>query len=164
MMDQNAIELARTAGERLRRTGWHVATAESCTGGLVGHLLTEIAGSSEYYLGGVVAYDNTVKRDLLGVSPATLQSAGAVSEPCAREMAGGARRLLGTEVAVSTTGIAGPGGGSSEKPVGLVYIAVATPRGTRCERYVFGTDRSANKERAARAALELLLAELDGSA
>jgi PncC family amidohydrolase len=164
MMDQNAIELARTVGERLRRAGWHVATAESCTGGLVGHLLTEIAGSSEYYQGGVVSYDNAVKRDLLGVNPATLQSAGAVSEACAREMAAGARRLLGTEVAVSTTGIAGPGGGSPEKPVGLVYVAVATPRGTRCERYVFGTDRSANKEQAARAALELLLAELDGSA
>src|SRR5919202_2691213 len=163
MRDQNAIELARTAGERLRRAGWHVATAESCTGGLVGHLLTEIAGSSEYYLGGVVAYDNTVKRDLLGVSPATLQSAGAVSEPCAREMAGGARRLLGTEVAVSTTGIAGPGGGSPEKPVGLVYVAVATPGDTRCERYIFGPDRSANKEQAARMALELMLAALDGS-
>jgi PncC family amidohydrolase len=163
MRDQNAIELARTAGERLRRAGWEVATAESCSGGLVGHWLTEIAGSSEYYQGGVIAYDNAVKRDLLGVNPATLQSAGAVSEACAREMAEGARRLLGTEVVVSTTGIAGPGGGSPEKPVGLVYVAVATPRGTWCEQYVFGPNRSANKEQAARAALELLLAALDGS-
>ena len=163
MIDQKATELARTAGERLRHAGWHVATAESCTGGLVGHWLTEIAGSSEYYQGSVIAYDNAVKRDLLGVNPATLQSAGAVSEACAREMAEGARRLLGTEVAVSTTGVAGPGGGSPEKPVGLVYVAVATPRDTRCERYIFGTDRSANKEQAARAALELLLAALDGS-
>src|ERR687886_1488095 len=136
MMDQNAIELVRTAGERLRRAGGGVATAESCSGGLVGHWLTEIAGSSDYYQGGVIAYDNAVKRDLLGVNPATLQTVGAVSEACARGMAEGVRRLLGTEVAVSTTGIAGPGGGSPEKPVGLVYIAVATPRGTRCERYV----------------------------
>jgi PncC family amidohydrolase len=162
-LDQVAIELARTAGERLRRAGWHVATAESCSGGLVGHLLTEIAGSSAYYQGGVIAYDNAVKRDLLGVNPATLERAGAVSEACAREMAEGARRVVGTEVAVSTTGIAGPGGGSPEKPVGLVYVAVATPGGTWCERYLFEKDRTANKEQAARAALELLLAALDGS-
>jgi PncC family amidohydrolase len=129
----------------------------------VGHWLTEIAGSSDYYQGGVIAYDNAVKRDLLGVNPATLQTSGAVSEACAREMAEGARRLLGTEVAVSTTGIAGPGGGSSEKPVGLVYIVVATPEDTRCARFIFGTDRGANKEQAAQAALELLLAALDGS-
>src|ERR687885_365171 len=130
MIDQKATELARTAGERLRPPGGDVATAEARTGGLVSHWLTEIAGSSEYYQGSVIAYDNAVKRDLLGVNPATLQSAGAVSEACAREMAEGARRLLGTEVVVSTTGIAGPGGGSPEKPVGLVYIVVATPEDT----------------------------------
>ncbi len=157
-----AIDLARTAGEGLRRVGWRVATAESCSGGLVGHLLTEVAGSSGYYQGGVIAYDNAVKRALLGVSPATLERAGAVSEACAREMAEGARRLLGTEVAIATTGIAGPGGGSPDKPVGLVYIAVAAPGGTRCERHLFGGDRSTIKGATARHALELLLNTIDG--
>src|SRR5690348_10090566 len=139
--DIDAVELARMAGERLRELGWRMATAESCTGGLVGHLLTEIAGSSDYYQGGVVAYANAVKHDLLGVDSATLQSVGAVSDACARKMAAGVRRLLGTEVGLATTGIAGPGGGTPEKPVGLVYIAVATPTSLRSGRYVFDGDR-----------------------
>jgi PncC family amidohydrolase len=160
LIDQHDSELARAAGERLIKVGWRVATAESCTGGLVGHLLTEIAGSSSYYLGGVIAYDNAVKRNILGVKAETIETVGAVSERCAREMAAGAQRLLGTEVAVATTGIAGPGGGTPQKPVGLVYIAVATPSGILCERYVFGGDRTGNKEETARRALELLLENL----
>ena len=160
-MNQNVIDVAREVGTHLAEAGWRLATAESCSGGLVGHLITEIPGSSAYYQGGVIAYDNAVKRDILGVSPATLETAGAVSAACAGEMAAGAQRLLHTEVAVATTGIAGPGGGSPEKPVGLVYIAVATPAGTQCERYVFGSDRTGNKEMTARRALELLLAALD---
>ncbi len=157
LIDQHDSELARVAGERLREAGWRVVTAESCTGGLVGHLLTEIAGSSSYYLGGVIAYDNAVKRNQLGVKAETIETVGAVSESCAREMAAGARRLLGTEVAIATTGIAGPGGGTPEKPVGLVYVAVATPSEVHCKRYVFDGDRTANKEETARRALELLL-------
>lgn len=156
------VELATVAGERLRREGLRLATAESCSGGLVGHLLTEVAGSSAYYQGGIIAYDNAVKRALLGVSPETLESAGAVSDACAREMAAGARHLLGTQVAVATTGIAGPGGGSAEKPVGLVYIAVAAPGGTCCERHLFAGDRSTIKQATARRALELLLDAIDG--
>ena len=163
MMDRHALDLAREVGVALSSAGWRLATAESCSGGLVGHLLTEIPGSSAYYQGGVIAYDNDVKQELLGVSPTILATLGAVSEACALEMAAGARRLLGTEVAVATTGIAGPGGGSPEKPVGLVYIAVATPGGAHCERYLFGADRAANKELTALHALELLLAALQPS-
>ncbi len=150
-------DLAAQVLAGLRVNTWRLATAESCTGGLVGHLLTEIPGSSESYLGGVVAYDNAVKRDVLGVSDQTLLAAGAVSDVCAVEMAAGARRLLGAEVAVSTTGIAGPGGGTIEKPVGLVYIAVVAPTGSRCERYIFDGNRSDNKNQAARRGLELIL-------
>ena len=160
-MDQHTIALAREAGTRLSSSAWRLATAESCSGGLLGHVITEIAGSSGYYQGGLIAYDNAVKRDLLGVSPATLETVGAVSAECAKEMAHGACRLLQTDVAIATTGIAGPGGGSPEKPVGLVYIAVATPAGTRCERYLFDADRTGNKALTARRALELLLAVLD---
>ena len=160
-MNQHVIDVAREVGTHLAEAGWRLATAESCSGGLVGHVITEIPGSSAYYQGGVIAYDNAVKGDILGVSPATLESVGAVSEACAREMAEGARRLLHTDVAIATTGIAGPGGGSPEKPVGLVYIAVATPAATHSERHVFGGDRTTIKELTALRALELLRAALD---
>ncbi len=150
-------ELAAEVLARLQRNAWRLATAESCTGGLVGHLLTEVPGSSASYIGGVIAYDNAVKRGVLGVSAQTLQVVGAVSEACAVEMAAGARQLFGAEVAVSTTGIAGPGGGTAEKPVGLVYVAVAAPTGNRCERYIFDGNRSDNKNQAARRGLELIL-------
>ena len=161
MIDQGIVDLSRAIGARLRNAGWRVATAESCSGGLVGHLLTEIAGSSAYFQGGVIAYDNAIKCGLLGVRAETLEQYGAVSEACAREMAAGARRAVGTEVAVATTGIAGPGGGTPKKPVGLVYIAVATPNGTRCERRLFTGDRSTIKVETARRALELVREMLD---
>jgi PncC family amidohydrolase len=151
------LALARKAGQRLMAHGLTLATAESCTGGLIGHLLTEIAGSSAYYLGGIVAYSNEVKRSHLGVAEQTLMTHGAVSEPTAREMARGARLTIGADVGVATTGIAGPGGGSESKPVGLVYIAVATQDKIRCERYVFDGDRHAIKQQTAAAALRLLL-------
>ena len=155
-MDQET-ELARRVGERLQAQGWMLATAESCTGGLIGHLVTEIAGSSAYYAGGVVAYSNTVKQRVLGVPEQTLIDHGAVSEPTAEAMARGVGALLGAAVAVATTGIAGPGGGTATKPVGLVYIAVATPGAVRVERHVFPGDRSSVKRQTAAAALELLL-------
>ena len=150
-------ELARRAGAALQARGWSLATAESCTGGLIGHLITEIAGSSAYYSGGVVAYSNAVKAQLLGVPEATLAAHGAVSEPTARAMALGVGALLGADVGVATTGIAGPGGGTADKPVGLVYIAVAAAGAVRVERLVFGGDRHAVKRQTAAAALELLL-------
>lgn len=151
-----ARQLAVDVGESLRGAGQSVATAESCTGGLVGNLLTDVAGSSDYVLGGVISYSNEAKRDLLGVPDALLQRFGAVSEPVALAMAEGARRRFGADYGISITGIAGPGGGSPEKPVGLVYLGVATARATRGERYLWQGDRIENKAESALAALRLL--------
>jgi PncC family amidohydrolase len=156
-MNDELRALSRRTGERLLRANWRLASAESCTGGLIGHALTEIAGSSAYYQGGVIAYDNAVKEHVLGVDPATLATVGAVSEACAKEMVAGVRRLLHTAVGVATTGIAGPEGGTPTKPVGLVFIAVATPDAVRCERHIFAGDRSAIKLATARRALELVV-------
>src|SRR3712207_5216894 len=125
-MTINNEELAQHVGAQLQRRQLTVATAESCTGGLIGHLLTEIAGSSAYFMGGVIAYSNAVKHSLLDVPEATLAAVGAVSEETARAMAQGVRARLHTDIGIATTGIAGPGGGTPQKPVGLVYIAVAT--------------------------------------
>jgi nicotinamide-nucleotide amidase len=141
--------------------GLTVATAESCTGGLVAHAITEVAGSSAYFLGGFVTYADDVKRDQLGVPAELLAAHGAVSAQVARAMAEGARARLGTTVAVSITGIAGPGGGSDEKPVGLTYVAVADQAGADVRRYLWSGDRSANKRDSAAAVLELLLERLD---
>ncbi|MCX8066570.1 MAG: nicotinamide-nucleotide amidohydrolase family protein [Anaerolineae bacterium] len=143
-------------GHLLRERGLTLATAESCTGGLLGHRVTEIPGSSDYYLGSVVAYANAVKVDLLGVPPEVLEAHGAVSRETALWMARGARRLLGADLALSVTGIAGPGGGTLQKPVGLTFIALAAPDGEWVEEYHWRGDRSANKDASAAAALALL--------
>ncbi len=124
---EGATSMEAVVGQALARRGWKLALAESCTGGLVGHRITAVPGSSAYFLGGVESYANTVKMKLLGVRRETLATDGAVSEACAREMAAGARTALGADVAVSTTGIAGPDGGTPEKPVGLVCFGLATP-------------------------------------
>jgi PncC family amidohydrolase len=159
-MTYGLLEMAQQSGESLHTHGWTLGTAESCTGGLLGHLLTEIPGSSAYYLGGIVAYSNAIKHQWLGVPEAILLTDGAVSEATARAMAEGVRERFGCDVGMATTGIAGPGGGSETKPVGLVYIAVATPTSTRCERYLFSGDRSANKRESAVAAFQILLSML----
>jgi PncC family amidohydrolase len=112
-------------GELLRQFGMRLVTAESCTGGLIGHLLTNVPGSSDYYLGGVIAYDNQVKMRQLGVRPKTLEQHGAVSRETVLEMARGARELLGADIALAVSGIAGPGGSSLEKPVGTVWIGLS---------------------------------------
>jgi nicotinamide-nucleotide amidase len=127
-------------GQLLRRAGLKVATAESCTGGLVGKLLTDLPGSSEYVLGGVISYANSLKQDLLGVSAELLQAHGAVSEEVARAMAEGALEQTGADLAVAITGIAGPGGGSAEKPVGTVCFALAR-RGVPSRETVTFTER-----------------------
>lgn len=137
-----------------------VSTAESCTGGLVAHAITEIAGSSAYFLGAFVTYADDVKRDQLGVPAELLAAHGAVSAQVARAMAEGARARLGTDLAVAITGIAGPGGGSAEKPVGLTYVAVADGDGADVRRHLWTGDRSANKRDSAAAALDLLLERL----
>lgn len=147
--------LADAVGRGLRHRGWRLAVAESCTGGLVGQLLTK-QPASDYFVGGVIAYANSVKAGMLGVSEEMLRGHGAVSSEVAAAMAEGARRALGVEIAVSITGIAGPSGGTSEKPVGLVYWAVAHPGGTVVRERVFRGERRAIQKLAAFAALSLV--------
>lgn len=150
-----------TLGQRLRADGLTICTAESCTGGLIASRLTDVSGSSAYLLGGVVAYSNEAKSALLNVRQGTLIAYGAVSEPTAAEMATGARTLFGADFALSVTGIAGPGGGTPEKPVGLTFIGLASADGVQVRRFVWEGDRAANKRQSADAALQLLLDVLD---
>ena len=150
-------QLAAEIGAALRRTGQTLALAESCTGGLVCHCITNIPGSSDYFLGGVVAYANSTKEKVLGVPAETLQKHGAVSRETAVAMAEGVCDLLDADIGVAITGIAGPGGGTPKKPVGLVYISLATRGVHTCERHVWSGDRRANKRSSAQAALQLLL-------
>ena len=157
MTDDRLVALAQRLSDTCLERGLTVATAESCTGGLVAHVITEIAGSSAYFRGGFVTYADDVKRDQLGVPQELLDAHGAVSAQVARAMAEGARDRLGSHVAVSITGIAGPGGGSDEKPVGLTYVGVADNAGVDVRRHHWTGDRSANKHDSAVAALELLL-------
>ena len=133
------------------------ATAESCTGGGVGYTITGVSGASAVFWGGVISYDNSVKRDVLGVPEEVLATKGAVSSECAAAMADGARRLLKTDLAVSLTGIAGPGGGSAEKPVGLVWFGLASKDGTITGKKVFPGDRESVRSAAIEHALGLLL-------
>ncbi len=151
-----------TIGPLLRGRGATVVTAESCTGGLIGSLLTDVSGSSDYYLGGIVAYSNEVKYALLGVREETLNGPGAVSRETALEMAHGARRLLNADFALAVTGIAGPTGGTPGKPVGLVYIAMVGPGIEQCERHIWDGGRQENKMRSAQRALRLLIEHLEG--
>mgnify|MGYP000032299239 FL=1 len=148
--------LEDAVGRLLIERGLTLATAESCTGGLLGNRITNVAGSSEYYLGGIVSYSDSAKMNLLGVSQETLKEFGAVSEETAQEMALGARRLLQSDVGVSITGIAGPTGGTEDKPVGLVYIAVDVAGDVAVRKFVFSEDRRYNKELSAQAALNLV--------
>lgn len=160
-MSETNLPLETRIGELLRRRKLTLATAESCTGGLVGHRLTSVPGSSDYYLGGVVAYSYDAKERVLGVRHDTLYDFGAVSAETALEMARGARRLLHTDLAVAVTGIAGPGGGTPDKPVGLVYIALSSRRQDVYRRFVWNEDRDGNKERSAQAALEMIVEYLE---
>ncbi|HXT38372.1 MAG TPA: CinA family protein [Chloroflexota bacterium] len=152
----------QVAGLAMER-GITLATAESCTAGLVSHLLGRTPGISAVFLGGIIAYANEAKRTLLDVPAELLDRHGAVSEPVALAMARGARIRLNADLAVSTTGIAGPGGGSPEKPVGLVYVAVVSSQGERCNHFQFEGDRQENIHAAAISALTLLRAALMGT-
>jgi len=140
-----------------------IAVAESCTGGLLASRITDVPGSSEYFRGGIVAYQNDIKERLLRVPARVLETVGAVSAETARAMAHGARKLLSSDIGVGITGIAGPGGGSPEKPVGLVYIAVEGPNGARCECHKWNGTRHGNKERSVQAAIELVISLLGKS-
>lgn len=157
-----AIEAA--LGRMLQERSMTVAVAESCTGGLVGHQITNVPGSSDYFLGGVIAYSYETKERILGVRHGTLYDYGAVSRETAIEMAHGARRLIGADLGVAVTGIAGPGGGTPDKPVGLTWVAVSSRKGDRAQRYVWAGDRDSNKRDSASAALALLCEVLEQKA
>ena len=152
--------LAAHIGSLLRRQGRSLSTAESCTGGYLAHLITAVPGSSDYYKGSVIAYSNEIKESILDVQSDTLRQQGAVSEETVIEMAQSVRRKFGTDYAISTSGIAGPGGGTPQKPVGTVWIAVATPRTCLTKLCRFSSDRERNIERASIQALGLLLTAL----
>jgi nicotinamide-nucleotide amidase len=156
IVSDDGSSLAEATGAALRTHGLTLATAESCTGGLIGELITDVAGSSQYYLGGVVSYANAAKIELLGVAPSIIDEHGAVSRQVAEAMAEGARARLGADIAVAVTGIAGPGGGSPEKPVGTVWIAVAEASGVEARRYTLGDERPMVRQRSAYIALDLV--------
>ncbi|MBK7142139.1 MAG: competence/damage-inducible protein A [bacterium] len=154
--------LESVVGDLLRTNRATVAVAESCTGGQLGMALTAAPGSSDYFLGGVLAYSNEVKQSQLGVSDEILAKHGAVSEECAIAMATGVRKLAGSSYAISVTGVAGPGGGTDSKPVGLVYVGVSSEKRTIARKYSFGIDREINRTRATYTAIELLRREILG--
>jgi PncC family amidohydrolase len=143
-------------GEVLTQRNMTLSTAESCTGGLIGHRLTNVPGSSIYFIGGIVAYAYDAKEHLLGVHHNTLYDYGAVSKETAIEMARGARRVFGTDIAISVTGIAGPGGGLPNKPVGTTWIAISTRTGENAHLFTWDKDREENKALSAEAALKIV--------
>ncbi|HKL30898.1 MAG TPA: nicotinamide-nucleotide amidohydrolase family protein, partial [Tangfeifania sp.] len=148
--------LAGIIGKLLKEREKTLAIAESCTGGYISHLITSAAGSSAYFKGAVTAYSNEIKEKLLGVKPKTLQENGAVSEQVAREMVLGVKGKMNADYAISTTGIAGPEGGTTGKPVGTVWIAVAGENKVLAEKYVFGDNRQRNIIRSSQTALQML--------
>lgn len=148
--------LADEVGRILKARKKTLAVAESCTGGKLGDMLTEVPGSSDYFLGGVISYSNDAKAGLLGVDGNTLKTKGAVSEEVALQMAAGARRALGADIGVGITGVAGPAGGTATKPVGLVYIAVSSSEASICRRSLFKGSRSSIKKQSAEKALAML--------
>ncbi len=150
----NTSLLSKKIGERLLKKGLTLSTAESCTGGLVGHLLTQVAGSSDYYLGGVIAYSNQVKQHQLKVPATTLKRYGAVSSQTARELSKGCRQLFKSDLSLSITGIAGPTGGTKSKPVGLVYFGFTRATQTKHFKKIFKGTRTQVKKQAAEWALK----------
>ena len=162
MPNQTIPDRAAELAARLRERGWTLATAESCTGGLLGDALSDLAGVSDVYLGGVIAYANSIKMQLLGVPESVLSSVGAVSAETAAAMASAVQQRFGTQVALATTGIAGPGGGSPEKPVGLVYLGLATPHGVWTERHIWAGNRRENKEASVRRILAWAVEMIEG--
>jgi PncC family amidohydrolase len=161
--DDELLDMARRVGTVCGRRQATIATAESCTGGLVAHLLTEIPGSSAWFVGGAVTYANEVKVGLADVPEALLAAHGAVSPEVAVAMADGIRRRLGTDLGVAVTGIAGPDGGTTEKPVGLTFISVVDAVGHDVRRFVWDSDRSGNKRASAGAALALVADRLEAA-
>jgi PncC family amidohydrolase len=158
------MSLEGEVGRRLAARGRTLAVAESCTGGGLSQRITTVAGCSAYFLGGVIAYANAAKVRLLGVDRRTLAMHGAVSAHVAREMAAGARRRYGADFALSVTGVAGPTGGTARKPVGLVFVGLASASGVEARRFRFAGGRNAVRRSAATAALELLAKRMEAAA
>jgi nicotinamide-nucleotide amidase len=149
-------DLAAVVLDRARLRGFRMGVAESCTGGMLGARVTAIPGSSDVFIGGIIAYDDDVKINVLGVDPATIREHGAVSEATAREMSAGVGRLLGAQIAVAITGIAGPGGGTPDKPVGLVWISASVGGRVRASHRVYPGNREEIRQRASQSALDLV--------
>ena len=160
-MKSDLIDLSTQVGGLLTSANLTISTAESCTGGLLSHVLTGVSGSSAYFTGGVVAYSNQIKEAILGVRATTLKENGAVSEETAMEMAEGVRRRFKTDIGLSTTGIAGPTGGTPEKPVGLVWIGISTAKHTAAYECHFKADREGVKYLTVEKLLVLLLEEIE---
>ena len=156
------MRLEERLGTMLTERGLRIALAESCTGGLIASRITDVPGSSAYFLGGVVAYSNEAKEQFLGVPHESIVSQGAVSRLVAEQMAQGIKGATGADIGLSVTGIAGPTGGSPEKPVGLVYIGAASPQGTFVRRHWFDGTRLAVKAQTADAALQMAIDLLEG--
>lgn len=150
-------DLATRILNELKARHWTISSAESCTGGLFMGALTEISGSSEIVSGGVICYSNKVKEEWVGVKADTLKQYGAVSEQTGHELARGIRERMKSTLGIGITGIAGPGGGSAEKPVGLVYIGLATPDGVEVRRCQFDQDRSGNRAKSVETAMQMVL-------
>lgn len=159
--ESELFDLAQRLGAACLARGTTVAVAESCTGGLIAHAITEISGSSGYFQGGIVAYSDEAKRTHLGVPAAILAAHGAVSVQTARAMAEGVRHRFAVDVAASVTGVAGPGGGTDAKPVGLTYVAIADADGVDVRRLTCAFDRSGNKRASAAAVLRMLLERIE---
>jgi len=156
--DKDTLE--KIVGEMLRKANKTIATAESCSGGFLSHMFTSVPGSSDYFLGGLVSYSNKIKRDLLSVQQKTLEKFGAVSEETVKEMAFNVKKKLNSNIGVATSGIAGPAGGTEDKPVGIVWIGISDEYGTKAKRFSFAKNRKINIEASARAALNMVLQRL----
>ncbi len=153
---QDIEPIEEIIGRLLRKRGWMISIAESCTGGLIGHRITNVPGSSDYFDGGVITYSNESKRELLKVPEETITTYGAVSHQTAVAMAEGIRKLRGVKIGIGVTGIAGPAGGTAAKPVGLVYIALSSPVRVECKEFRFDGDREMIKLQASEAALNMI--------
>jgi nicotinamide-nucleotide amidase len=151
-----------TLGDLLISKSLTISVAESCTGGLIGHLITSVPGSSEYFMGGIISYSNQAKCDLLGVSPGTLDRYGSVSYQAAREMATGVRERFKSNIGLSVTGIAGPDGGSIEKPVGTVFMGISFEKESCSIKYLFRGNRSEIKQQTAETSLDNIKRYLNG--